>query len=276
MTPRCKHCGSASRAATTNPGAERSDATELAWLQVQGVCSPFAQLSLGSRSRARPGSSSRAGRSPWLGVAAGGAPRSRDLGPGLRSSENGVMSLCGPGLGSQGDERWAATCCPEHPGGAWRGPNQPRYMTVGARERVPSSAIATGTIRTTVRLSSAYTPSCHVARSISGFMNSAPKKTNVTALSSVPRSCAGSGSAVLVCRPLAAPKTSPATNAAMKPLPPSGVAGPNATGSQHCVLRDGTQSEDTRRPNRGPRHAGGKGSHLAEFERLPVCTRAAR
>ena len=36
-----------------------------------------------------------------------------------------------------------------------RGPNQPRNATVGRRAPVPSSASATGSIRTTVRLSTA-------------------------------------------------------------------------------------------------------------------------
>ncbi len=36
-----------------------------------------------------------------------------------------------------------------------RGPNQPTYAVVCSRGRVPTSAIATGIIRTTVRLSTA-------------------------------------------------------------------------------------------------------------------------
>ena len=45
-----------------------------------------------------------------------------------------------------------------------RGPNQPRKPTVGGRAPEPSIAIATGSIRTSVRLSTAYSASSQVMR----------------------------------------------------------------------------------------------------------------
>jgi hypothetical protein len=71
-------------------------------------------------------------------------------------------------------------------GASPRGPNHPRKATVGARARVPSIAIATASIRTIVRLSTAYPATAHVTASRLGSSNTAPKTMNVAASSSVP------------------------------------------------------------------------------------------
>ena len=67
-----------------------------------------------------------------------------------------------------------------------RGPNQPRNDTVGRRAPVPIIAIPTGTIRISVRLSTAHRTACQVALSTAGTSSTAPKMTKVVAASNAP------------------------------------------------------------------------------------------
>ena len=91
--------------------------------------------------------------------------------------------------------------------------------TVGRRMPRPASAIATGTMRTTVRLSAAYRTTCQVMCGIARVSASAPKPIQVTAATRPPASSVNS----VTTEPRAPetrPKAMPPTNAAMKPLPP--------------------------------------------------------
>ena len=107
-----------------------------------------------------------------------------------------------------------------------RGPNQPRNATVGRRAPVPSIATRPapcgrssgsrprrGTIRQ-VRPSSA------------GQSSAAPKTRSVTPFSSSPSSSVSSVTSPSPAGRPKAPNVMPATNAAMKPEPPSGAATP--------------------------------------------------
>ena len=67
-----------------------------------------------------------------------------------------------------------------------RGPNQPRNPIVTGRAPEPSIATATGSIRTSVRLSTAYSASSHVSSVSAGPSRIAPKSTNVIAVQEVP------------------------------------------------------------------------------------------
>ena len=66
-----------------------------------------------------------------------------------------------------------------------RGPNQPRKPTVGGRARDPNIAIATGSIRTTVRLRTAYSASSQLSSPSAGPSRIAPKSTKVDAVEHV-------------------------------------------------------------------------------------------
>src|SRR5262249_51535463 len=63
-----------------------------------------------------------------------------------------------------------------------RGPNHPRKRTVGARACEPSIATTTGTIRTTVRLSTAYTTSARPTCAQTEPSTAAPNTMKVTPL----------------------------------------------------------------------------------------------
>ena len=100
-----------------------------------------------------------------------------------------------------------------------RGPNQPMKITLAALRRVPMSAIATGSIRTTVRLRTAYSQStaltCDQLRT-----TTRPKRKNTERLSSCPHSSANS----TLCLPASLNPictARPATKAAMNMLAPS-------------------------------------------------------
>ena len=99
-----------------------------------------------------------------------------------------------------------------------RGPNQPTNPSVGPLARVPNIAIATGSIRTIVRLRTAYRASSQVNSPSAGPSRIAPKSTKVTPLSTFPtcslRSLISSGSF-----PSASRKVMPATKAAMHKRP---------------------------------------------------------
>ena len=73
-----------------------------------------------------------------------------------------------------------------------RGPNHPAKMTVGLARPVPRSDMATGSIRTTVRLSTAYTMACHVTSPRSGPSRIAPNPRNDRRARRPPRSSAKS------------------------------------------------------------------------------------
>src|SRR5689334_12711949 len=92
-----------------------------------------------------------------------------------------------------------------------RGPNQPRNATVRQLADVPSIAIATGSIRTMVRLSTAYSTISQVTCSSAGPRRTAPNTRNVTPPNSAPTSSlnrdASSDSPDAI-----APKTAPPTN----------------------------------------------------------------
>ena len=109
-----------------------------------------------------------------------------------------------------------------------RGPNQPRNATVGRRAPVPIIAIPTGTIRISVRLSTAYRTACQVALSTAGTSSTAPKMTKVAAASNAPVSSMRYET-LPPSRLRRPPKKAPPTNAAMKPEPPTGCARPNAS-----------------------------------------------
>ena len=91
---------------------------------------------------------------------------------------------------------------------------------VGARAPLPARAIATGAMRTIVRLSAAYATTCQVTCGSSLPSASAPKPIQTTAASNPPTS-----SLSLVtrspCRRESRPNAIPPTKAAMKPLPPN-------------------------------------------------------
>jgi hypothetical protein len=69
-----------------------------------------------------------------------------------------------------------------------RGPNQPRKASVGGLALVPAMATATGAMRTSVRLRTAYAATAHVRCSSDGPSSVPPKTTNVAAPSSPPSS----------------------------------------------------------------------------------------
>ena len=94
---------------------------------------------------------------------------------------------------------------------------------VGRCTPLPSSAIATGTMRTSVRLSTAYRMTCQVTWGMTSPSARAPNPIQVTAASRPPVSSVKSVTAE-PGTPEAMPKTMPPTKAAMKPLPPSVTA----------------------------------------------------
>ena len=83
--------------------------------------------------------------------------------------------------------------------------------------------MATGTIRTTVRLSAAYRTTCQVTCGIASVSASAPNPIQVTAATSPPASSVNSVTTEPRA-PEARPNAMPPTKAAMKPLPPSVTA----------------------------------------------------
>ena len=101
-----------------------------------------------------------------------------------------------------------------------RGPNQPMKATVGARAPLPSRAIATGTMRTSVRLSAAYSTTCQVRWGMAQAIPAAPKPIQVTAASTPPASSVNRVDSE-PCFPAKRPNAMPPTKAAMKTLPPS-------------------------------------------------------
>ena len=114
----------------------------------------------------------------------------------------------------------------EHDRGEASWSDQPRKTTVGRSARVPIIAIATGTIRTTVRLSS-VNHDLPVEVVEAGPRIAAPNTTNVAAFSSslpCSRKCETSLPESL----RSAPNRRPPTNAAMKVLPPKPTASPEA------------------------------------------------
>ena len=108
-----------------------------------------------------------------------------------------------------------------------RGPNQPMNVRVAGRARVPSIAIATGSIRTTVRLRAAegevpaHLPERRAQQDGAEEQEGDPVSTLPT---SSTRRFTSAGS-----RPSIPPKTPPATKAAMKPDPSSPAAIPYAS-----------------------------------------------
>ena len=106
-----------------------------------------------------------------------------------------------------------------------RGPNHPRKPTVGVRAPLPIIATATGSMRISVRLSTAYSTICQVTCLSTGPRSTAPKIRNVTP----PRSAPSSSLRRDACsdsRLARTPKIAPATKAAMNPDPPSAAAIP--------------------------------------------------
>src|SRR6202012_5574963 len=99
-----------------------------------------------------------------------------------------------------------------------RGPNQPTNAVVGQPSLVPSRASATGTIRTTVRLSTAYTTSCQVRCSNIGTTAIAPTPSHTSSDTSAPVSSTN-GTSGWPRRFAVLANASPPVNAAMKPLP---------------------------------------------------------
>ena len=104
-----------------------------------------------------------------------------------------------------------------------RGPNQPMKATVGSPTCRPASARATGSIRTTVRLSTAYTTTCQVISGSASVIATAPKITQVAAARRSPALSVNTPTSVRG-DPTMRPKVRPPTNAAMKPLPPRASA----------------------------------------------------
>ncbi len=92
----------------------------------------------------------------------------------------------------------------------------------------PSIARTTGTMRTTVRLRSAYRTMEAERSSSTGTSMTAPKRTNVTAPSKPPASSRKSVTSPPTSR-RRPPKTAPPTKAAMNPLPPIHTASPYAS-----------------------------------------------
>jgi len=97
-----------------------------------------------------------------------------------------------------------------------RGPNQPRNPTVTQRIPMPSMARPTGSIRTTVRLATAYSATRQSSSPRAGPSSTAPNSGKVMALSSSP-DCSAKKVLCSARSPAAAPKTIPATKAAMNP-----------------------------------------------------------
>ena len=69
-----------------------------------------------------------------------------------------------------------------------RGPNQPTKSTVALSIPEPMSAIATGSMRTTVKLSTAYTTMCQVQPAANAGMMTEPK-TNHAIIDARPQVC---------------------------------------------------------------------------------------
>src|SRR6266498_1841031 len=104
-----------------------------------------------------------------------------------------------------------------------RGPNQPTSATVGQPSRAPARAAATGTIRITVRLSTAYTMICHVRPLNADATATAPNASQTSSDARAPASSTN-GTSGAPRRPPVVPNASPPVNAAMKPLPCSASA----------------------------------------------------
>ena len=104
-----------------------------------------------------------------------------------------------------------------------RGPNQPTNRTVFRSRPAPIEASATGSMRTTVRLSTAYTSDRGAMRSSMMGTAMAPKASH-TSRDTRPPICSTNTSSAGPRRPATAPNASPPQNAATNPLPSSGEA----------------------------------------------------
>src|SRR5215469_18013261 len=104
-----------------------------------------------------------------------------------------------------------------------RGPNQATKVTVAQPSRAPTSATATGTILTTVRLRTAYSTICQVTASIAGTSVTAPNASQTSKDTRAPISSTN-GTNGSPRRPPVVPNASPPTNAAMNPLPSTATA----------------------------------------------------
>ena len=169
----------------------------------------------------------RAGALWWLSGASRSIDRIEQRGP--RPSLHGRR----PTTGRSTQRCWRA-CWQAHPprsthrppGSRTRsrpvpvGPNQPMNPTVGIANRLPTSAIATGIIRTTVRLRIAYRTGRRSpdSRRIEPT-NVAPKTVHTPIDRRIPAVSLKSSARSSEWR-VTPPKARPARNAAMKPLPP--------------------------------------------------------
>jgi hypothetical protein len=105
-----------------------------------------------------------------------------------------------------------------------RGPNQPMNAMVSRRRPTPWSEMATGSIRTTVRLSRAYAIAVPSIPSVTtGPTKSTPNMIHTKNEAKRPTVSANSTGPCIDPR-VAAPNRSPPTNAAMNPLPPIATA----------------------------------------------------
>ena len=190
----------------------------------------------------RPCPASRRGRrrgSPRTGIAATGPPGSgpreaaaspyraasgRALTPCARTLRNTVTAMTDTASSAPVPSSSSAISAKTRDARP-RGPNQPTNSTVCRSRPAPSKASATGTIRTAVRLSTAYSKVVSLRSSNTIGTAIAPNASH-TSRETRPLACSSRTSSAGPRRPAAAPKASPPANAATKPFPcsPSALA----------------------------------------------------